>query len=50
MSAAEFNRIAKEREADGIPMVEKTIFIVKPIFVHADPTQERKKPQKKSKN
>ena len=37
VSEEEFDRLTKENMAkDGIPMVEKTIFIVKPIYINAD--------------
>lgn len=36
VSRREFDRLAAHNERDGVPMVEKTIFIVKPIYVQTD--------------
>ena len=43
VSRREFERLAAMNEKDGQPMVEKTIFIVKPIYVQADPLPKKKK-------
>ena len=48
VSEEEFKRLAQENMAkDGEPMVEKTIFIVKPIYVNVD---DLKAPKKQSKH
>ena len=38
VSEAVFDRLTKDRasKADGQPMIEKTIFIVKPIYVNVE--------------
>ena len=43
VSRQEFDRLAAMNEKDGQPMVEKTIFIVKPIYVQADPQPKKKR-------
>ena len=44
VSEEEFKRLAQENMAkDGKPMVEKTIFIVKPIYINADDLKAPKK-------
>ena len=44
VSEEEFKRLAQENMAkDGEPMVEKTIFIVKPIYVNVDDLKAPKK-------
>lgn len=47
VTASEFERLARLKEKDGVPLLEKTIFIVKPIFVPINAAEHRK--QKKSK-
>jgi hypothetical protein len=42
VTASEFERLAREKEKDGVPMLEKTIFIVKPIFVPINGMTEKK--------
>ena len=43
VSRREFDRLAASNERDGVPMVEKTIFIVKPIYVQTDVPMKKKK-------
>ena len=44
VSKKEFDRLAALNERDGQPMVEKTIFIVKPIYVQTEvPPKKNKK-------
>ena len=43
VSRREFDRLAAHNEKDGVPMVEKTIFIVKPIYVQTDAPRQKKK-------
>ena len=49
VSKKEFEKLAKMNEKDGQPMVEKTMFIVKPIYVQAEPPSLKKKAKKKTK-
>ena len=45
VSKKEFERLAALNEKDGQPMVEKTIFIVKPIYIQTEvaPKKNKKK-------
>ena len=49
VSRHEFDRLAAMNEKDGKAMVEKTIFIVKPIYVQAEPPAKKKKAKKLTK-
>ena len=44
----EFDRLAALNEKDGQPMVEKTIFIVKPIYVQTELPVAKKKNKKRA--